>query len=224
MFSHSNGLIAQLSAADQALLIKNSRLKEFKRGDVLTDAHVLQSSCFFLTRGAVALFVSAKPPSLDHGLTVGLIGREGAVGLQALWGMPSGHFSWLVQSDGFAYELAAQALRRMVQSRPHWRELFSRYLWTLYQDIAQLAADSHRQDIQTRLADWLLRSADRCGSDDLVMTQTHIAQMLGVRRASITQAANIMKEKGWLSYVRGQITLLDREGLASTLGRGKTVR
>jgi Mn-dependent DtxR family transcriptional regulator len=74
------------------------------------------------------------------------------------------------------------------------------------------------------LADWLLRSADRCAADDVVMTHAHIAHMLGVRRASITQAAKVMKDKGWLRYARGQITLLDREGLASTLGRGKTLR
>jgi CRP-like cAMP-binding protein len=224
LFPHPNGLIAQLSTTDQALLMKNARLMEFKQGDVLTRAHEVQSSCFFLTRGAVALFVPADPPSLDHGLAVGLIGCEGAVGLQALWGMPSGHFSGLVQSNGYAYELAAEPLRRMVQSRPHWRELFSRYLWTLYQDIAQLAAYSQTQDVSARLADWLLRSADRCAADDVVMTHAHIAHMLGVRRASITQAAKVMKDKAWLRYARGQITLLDREGLASTLGRGKSLR
>jgi CRP-like cAMP-binding protein len=100
-----------------------------------------------------------------------------------------------------------------MKNHPKWLMIFSRHLWLMYQDVARLAALSHVHDVKRRLADWLLISAQRCGDEPLVMTHAHIANMLGVRRASITLAARQMKMLGLMDYSRGYIQLLDKPAL-----------
>lgn len=210
-----NGLMAQLAISDQQLLLKNARLIELKVGDILVSPDSKEPLIYFVTSGAVALYVTHKPGQIDAGLAVGLIGREGALGLQAALGMGMGigNLTLMVQTQGYAHVLEAQRFRLLMKRHPDWLMIISRYLWQIYQDIGRLAALSHVHDVKQRLADWLLLSEQRCGEEQLIMTHAHIALMLGVRRASITLAARQMKLKGLINYSRGCIHLLDKPAL-----------
>lgn len=219
MFPVSNDLIAKLRPSDQQLLIKHTRLIELKVGDVLSSPHANDPLVYFLDSGSVALFVSYKTGQMNAGLALGLVGREGVLGLQAAFGLGAGNLSLIVQSHGYAHMLEAHRLRLLIQRHPDWVMLFSRSLWTMFQDIARLAALSHAHDIKRRLADWLLMSQQRCEQVPMFMTHAHIARMLGVRRASITLAARQLKLTGLIEYSRGNIYLKNKpalQALAST--------
>lgn len=209
MFPFPNELIATLAVAEQSLLMRRARLIELKYGDILTSPDFENPVIYFITGGSVVLFVPFKQGHVNKGLAVGLIGREGAVGLQSALGLGVGNFVLTVQSPGYAYVIEASYLQNLIRRHPSWLMLFSRYLWTTYQGIAKLAAFSHSQDTKLRLIHWLLLSAQRCEPDHLFMTHDHIAKMLGVRRASITLAAKELKDEGLLDYSRGHIRLLD---------------
>ena len=110
-----NGLLATLTEADQALLLKKAQIVHFKAGDVLAAPDTQTPQVFFLIHGAVALFVrkSAKQP--DEGLAVGLVGSEGALGLQWALGLGAGNLTLLVQSPGSAYVVDGLVLQQLVQ-------------------------------------------------------------------------------------------------------------
>lgn len=208
-----NGLLASLSETDQALLLKKAQIVHFKAGDVLAAPETTTPQVFFLIQGAVALFVrkSAKHP--DEGLAVGLVGPEGALGLQWALGLGAGNLTLLVQSPGSAYVVDGLALQQLVQRKPAILLAFSKYVWAAYETVTAFAALSHLTDVKRRLAHWLLLSAKCCAPEALMITHAHIAQMLGVRRASITLAAREMKVQGLIAYSRGYMEIKKPEAL-----------
>jgi CRP-like cAMP-binding protein len=209
----SNGLIAQLDAADQALLLRRAKIVTLNVGDVLSTPEASASRIYFPVSGAIALFVGRQGKSTATGLAVGLIGVEGAAGLQAALGFGAGNLELVVQSAGQAYSVDSVTAQRLVQRRRTMLLQFSRYLWTVYDAIAVLASRLNAQDIKVRLAYWLLLSAQRCAPDPLMLTHAQIAQMLGVRRASVSIAAREMKIKRYINYSRGHISLLNMSAL-----------
>ena len=110
MDSLHNGLIAQLAPLDQALLFKKAKLVHFKAGEVLGASVESAQQAFFLTSGSVALFVCKNSVDTSVGLAVGLVGSEGAVGLQSALGMYAGNLTYLAQSSGSAYVVNFNAL------------------------------------------------------------------------------------------------------------------
>ena len=211
-FSH-NGLLAKLPQADQASLLKKAQIVHFNAGDVLSAPEVQTRHVFFPTRGAVALFVRKSAKHQDEGLAVGLVGPDGALGLQWALGLGAGNLTLLVQSPGSAYVVDGLVLQQLIQRKPALLLAFSNYLWSTYENVSTLAAIAHLSDVKRRLAHWLLMSAKCCTPDALVITHAHIAQMLGVRRASITLAAREMKVEGLIAYSRGYILIKKPEAL-----------
>jgi CRP-like cAMP-binding protein len=209
VYALSNGLIAQLDAADQALLLRCAKIVTLNVGDVLSSSDENTSHIYFPLRGTIALYVGCHGQPASVGMALGLIGAEGAAGLQAALGFGAGNLKMLVQSAGQAYAVEGVLAQRLVQRRRKMLLQFSRYLWTVFDNIVVLASRPYTQDIKVRLAHWLLLSAERCAPDPLVLTHAQIAQMLGVRRASISIAAHDMKLKRYISYSRGHVTLLN---------------
>ena len=205
----SNGLITQLDPADQALLLRRAKIVTLNVGDVLPSTDANTSLIYFPLSGAIALYVGRHGQPVSVGMAVGLIGAEGAAGLQAALGFGAGNLKMLVQSAGQAYAVDGVVAQRLVQRRRTMLLQFSRYLWTVFDSIVVLASQPYTQDIKVRLAHWLLLSAQRCATASLVLTHAQIAQMLGVRRASISIAAREMKLKRYISYNRGHIALLN---------------
>jgi hypothetical protein len=209
----SNGLITQLDAADQALLLRRAKIVTLNVGDVLPSTDANTSLIYFPLSAAIALYVGRHGQPASVGMAVGLIGAEGAAGLQAALGFGAGNLKMLVQSAGQAYAVEGVLAQRLVQRRRKMLLQFSRYLWTVFDNIVVLASRPYTQDIKVRLAHWLLLSAQRCATAPLVLTHAQIAQMLGVRRASISIAAREMKLKRYISYSRGHIALLNMPAL-----------
>ena len=207
MNSLHNGLIAQLAPSDQTMLLKKAKLVHFESGEVLGASAASSQQVFFLVSGSVALFVCKNLTDISVGLAVGLVGCEGAVGLQFALGMCAGNVTYLVQSPGSAYVVDSSVLQRLMNRQSTVLMSVSRYLWTVYESVAAMAAMSQSQDVRMRFAHWLLISYERCQPDSLVMTHAQVAQMLGVRRASITLVARELKMAGVIGYSRGHIQI-----------------
>lgn len=208
-----NGLVAQLPPTDQGLLLRRCEPVELKAGEILSAPGAASGHVYFLLSGAsVALVVRNGGGS---GLAVGLAGREGAVGLQFALGLGAGHFTLLVQSSGAAFRADGAVLQRLSDRRLGMLRTFAGYLWVFSQEVAELAASAQVQDIQARLARWILLSQARTHQTELQLTHAHLADMLGVRRAGITLAARNLKDRGLVDYRRGRIQILNLEGLAT---------
>ena len=208
-----NVLVAQLPPADQGLLLRRCEPVKLQAGDILSLPGAATGHVHFLMSGAsVALVVRNGGGS---GLAVGLTGGEGAVGLQFALGLGAGHFTLLVQSGGAAFRADGAALQRLSDRRLAMLRTFAGYLWGCSQDVAELAASAQVQDIQARLARWILLSQARTQQSELRLTHVHLADMLGVRRAGITQAAKTLKDMGLVDYRRGRIQILDLAGLTA---------
>ena len=146
-------------------------------------------------------------------LEVGLVGREGMVGIPLTLEIATSPVRALVQGSGTAMRIkAAPFLRELRQSHAMQRELH-RYTYTLMTQITQTAACNRFHVVEARLARWLLMTQDRMQSGSFRLTQDFLSQMLGVRRVGVTKAARTLQQNKLISYSRGNIRILDRNGL-----------
>jgi CRP-like cAMP-binding protein len=205
-----NKLFSQLTLADQASLQKISHRQELSARQVLGSPQSNERTAYFLTGASVALLAGGggRP-----GLALGLVGLEGAVGVQFALGLDPGIFTFLVQTPGTAWSVEGAALESLCRQRPEILLVLSRYLWTMTQEMAVFAAFAQVSDVKPRLARWILTSYSRSHRKELTLTQVHLAEMLGVRRASITLAAVELKAEGLIEYRRGKLLVLDMMGL-----------
>lgn len=142
-----------------------------------------------------------------------VIGNEGLVGVSLFLGGQTMANRALVQSPGEAYRLKASILKEEFERHETMHDLLLRYTQALLAQVAQTAVCNRHHSVVEQLCRWLLLSIDRLPGDDLTMTQQLIADMLGVRRAGVTEAAGKLQERGVISYRRGNISVLDRERL-----------
>ena len=148
-------------------------------------------------------------------LEVGLIGREGMVGIPLVLGHTVSSVRALVQGSGMAMRMtSAQFLKEFRLSLPLQREVY-RYTHSLMAQISQTAACNRFHVVEARLARWLLMTHDRVKSAEFRMTHEFLGHMLGVRRVGVTKAAHALQKRNLISYSRGDITVLDRSGLVA---------
>jgi CRP-like cAMP-binding protein len=207
----TNGLVFQLAKEDQDRLQRICQPVGLIAGQTLCPPGQPESTAvYFLTGACVALLVESPP---HNSLAVGLVGAEGVIGLGSVLG--GGPENWLcrVQTSGSAWVTHRNDLTLLLQQRPGMLWVISQYLWQLAGHVATLSASVQFDDITTRLARWLVLSADRAQSAHLQLTHEHLAQMLGVRRVSITLAAGELKDRGLIRYQRGLLDILDMPGL-----------
>ena len=155
---------------------------------------------------------------LEDGLTaeVGLVGREGMVGLPLVFGIETAFIEAMVQAPGAALRMEASAFRHALDEHPALRTLLFRYSEFMHAQVAQTAACNGNHGLEQRLSRWLLMSHDRTNGDELPMTQEFLAMMLCVHRPSVTVAARILQRANLIRYGGGSITVLDRSGLEAT--------
>jgi CRP-like cAMP-binding protein len=146
-------------------------------------------------------------------IEVATIGNEGIVGLSAYLGNGDSSMEVFVQIPGEALRMNAAVFRREVQASLAWREILHRYAQALLVQVGQTAVCNRAHSMSQRCARWLLMSHDRVLGDRISLTQEYLGEMLGVRRASVTQAANALKRRKLIDYHRGKIWVLDRKGL-----------
>ena len=145
-----------------------------------------------------------------HSAEISVVGREGIVGIAVFMGGESTPSRAVVQSEGTAYRLPAAELKRQFNADVNFRVLMLRYTQALITQMAQTAVCNRHHTIDQQLCRWLLLSLDRLPSNQLTMTQELIANMLGVRREGVTEAAGKLQKLGVIRYQRGRITVLDR--------------
>jgi CRP-like cAMP-binding protein len=146
-------------------------------------------------------------------LEVGVVGREGLVGLPVLLGEDSSTTEALVQAPGTAWRVPAAELRRALETGAALRALLLRYVLAFHVQVAQTAACNARHALEERFARWLLMAHDRAEGDAFPLTQEFAAMMLGVRRAGVSVAAAVLQKAGAIAYAHGRVAVLDRAGL-----------
>jgi len=144
---------------------------------------------------------------------VGLIGREGMLGISLLSGIDTAFIESMVQMPGTALRMAVRDFQHEMEASPSFRSIILRYNEALQAQIMQTAACNGRHDLEQRFARWLLMAHDRAESEELPLTQEFMAMMLGVRRPSITVTAGILQRAGLIRYAGGRVTLVDRASL-----------
>ena len=176
---------------------------------------------FFPTGGAVdsLLFLESGMASmlatLEGGeqVEVGVIGREGAVGLPLVFGDTRSLVEAKVQQEGFALRIEAAALPAAMEESAALRGLLLRYALAFYAQVTMTAACNARHPIEQRIARWLLIARDRADADEFPMTHEFLSLMLGVRRPGVSLAASVLQKAGLIRYVRGRMAVTDRPGL-----------
>ena len=205
-----NSLLAALPRKEYRRLLAGLEPVTLTFGKVLYDPGETIRHVYFPGDSLVSLLTLAD----GHlALEVGLIGREGMVGIPLVLGHNVSSVRALVQGGGTAMRMAsAHFLKEFRLSLPLQRELY-RYTHTLMAQISQTAACNRFHVVERRLARWLLMTHDRVKSDQFRMTQEFLGHMLGVRRVGVTNAAQALQKRKLISYSRGDITVLDRSGL-----------
>ena len=208
-----NGLLAVLPTTDLARLMRSVEPVELIPRQVLHGAHAQISAVYFLESGMVSLIAR-----LERGgaVEVGVIGREGIVGLPLAFGVGSSPDEALVQAPGLALRMDADAFREELDRSPALLALLLRYQCALHAHVSQNAACNGRHLIEQRLARWLLMARDRLNTRELPLTQEMLATMLGVRRAGVTSTLSAMQRAGIIGFSKGRIVILDPRQLEST--------
>jgi CRP-like cAMP-binding protein len=204
-----NHLLAALPAAEMRRWLPHLEWVAMPLGQVLHEAGVELSHVYFPINAIVSLlYVMENGASAE----IAVVGNDGVVGISVFMGGGSTPSRAVVQSAGEGYRLPAQLLDEVITRAPVM-QLLLRYTQALITQMAQTAVCNRHHSIDQQLCRWLLLSLDRLQGHELVMTQELIANMLGVRREGVTDAAHGLQEAGLIRYARGRISVLDRAGL-----------
>jgi CRP-like cAMP-binding protein len=164
----------------------------------------------FPDRGMVSVVASPEDGVL---VEVGVIGREGLVGVPALVGAETSPHEIFVQVAGSGWRMKVDAMRAEVERSPAFRDVLFRYAQYFLIQVAQTAACNARHPLEARLARWLLMARDRLDTDAMPLTQEFLAIMLGVQRPGVSLAAGALQRAGAIRYTHGRITVADRARL-----------
>ncbi len=179
-------------------------------GDVLYEPGVQLRYVYFPTTAIVSLlYVMENGASAE----IAIVGNEGILGISLFMGGETTPSRAVVQSAGYGYRLRAQFLKDEFSRAGPFLHLLLRYTQALITQMAQTAVCNRHHSVDQQLCRWLLLSLDRLSSTELSMTQELIANMLGVRREGVTEAAGKLQQAGLIHYRRGKITVLDRARL-----------
>ena len=208
--SIENSLLAALPRKEYLRLLAGLEPVTLTFGEVLYEPGQTIRHVYFPGSSLVSLLTLVD----GHlALEVGLLGRDGVVGVPLILGHNESAVRALVQGTGTAMRMTSAHFREEFRlSRPLQQELY-RYTHTLMAQISQTAACNRFHVVETRLARWLLMTHDRVRSDQFRMTHEFLGHMLGVRRVGVTRAAQALQKRKLIGYSRGDITVLDRRGL-----------
>ena len=205
-----NHLLAALPAAERERLYPDLELVPLPLGDVLYESGKQLQHVYLPTDSIVSLlYVMADGASAE----IAVVGNEGIIGIALFMGGESMPNRAVVQSAGHAYRLKGQLVKEEFNRSGALQHLLLRYTQALLTQMAQTAVCNRHHSVDQQLCRWLLLSLDRLASNELVMTQELIANMLGVRREGVTDAAGKLQKAGLIKYGRGRITVVDRVGL-----------
>jgi len=206
----TNQLIAALPDAAWQRWLPDLESVDMPLGQVLYESGGVLTHVYFPTTAIVSLlYVMQNGASAE----IAVVGNEGIVGISLFMGGGSTPSRAVVQSAGQGYRLSADAMKLEFDRAGPLSHLLLRYTQALITQMAQTAVCNRHHSLDQQLCRWLLLSLDRLAGNELVMTQELIANMLGVRREGVTEAAHKLQQAGLIRYARGHILALDRPGL-----------
>lgn len=205
-----NHLLAALPAEVHARLLPNLELVTLPLGKVLYESGDTLCHVYFPIDCVVSLLYVMENGSSTE---ISVVGSEGIIGIALFMGGESTPSRAIIQSGGYAYRLLAQKFKDEFNRHSEMLMLLLRYTQSLITQMAQTAVCNRHHSIDQQLCRWLLLSLDRLPTNRLTMTQELIANMLGVRREGVTEAAGKLQKLGVIEYSRGQITVLNRPRL-----------
>jgi CRP-like cAMP-binding protein len=205
-----NHLLAVLPITEYERMLPNLELVNLELGKAVYESGERIYHVFFPTTAIVSLLYV-----LENGTSaeISVVGNEGIVGIALFMGGETALNRAIVQSAGQAYRMKGQSLSQEFNRAGALQHLLMRYTMALLAQMSQTAVCNRHHSIDQQLCRWLLLSLDRLASNELSMTQELIADMLGVRREGVTEAAGKLQSAGLISYSRGRIKVLDRPGL-----------
>ena len=205
-----NSLLAALPRKDYVRLLSGLVPVDLAFGDVLYEPGKPIRDVYFPGQSLVSLLTLVE----GHlALEVGLVGRDGMVGIPLALGIDASPVRALVQGGGPALRMNAARFRKELGKNPPLQRELYRYVHALMAQISKTAGCNRFHVVQSRLARWLLMTRDRVRSGEFRMTHQFLSHMLGVRRVGVTEAASALQRRKLIEYTRGSIRILDHRGL-----------
>jgi CRP-like cAMP-binding protein len=207
-----NRLLLALPSSNLKQLMPELEHIHCQREQVLMDADSSLDHVFFPDSGVISAVAVYADGSI---IEMATIGREGCTAVQAVFGAKSSSARFLVQIPGDSAKMSCAAFTRAMGSMPSFRRLMYAYVQAFLEQVMVSVACNGAHSLKQRLARWLLMMRDRDDDDTLQITQSLLAEMLGVQRPSITNAAEELERAGLIARGRRQVTILDRQGLVA---------
>ena len=207
-----NRLLLALPSSNLKQLMPELEHIHCQREQVLMDADSSLDHVFFPDSGVISAVAVYADGSI---IEMATIGREGCTAVQAVFGAKSSSARFLVQIPGDSAKMSCAAFTRAMGSMPSFRRLMYAYVQAFLEQVMVSVACNGAHSLKQRLARWLLMMRDRDDDDTLQITQSLLAEMLGVQRPSITNAAREFERAGLIERGRRQVTILDRQGLVA---------
>ncbi|WP_314949963.1 Crp/Fnr family transcriptional regulator [Bradyrhizobium cosmicum] len=207
---HANAILASLSASDTAALRPHLKATHLQQKTVLYEAGDTINSVYFPLGAVVSLVVTLATGEMTE---AAMVGRDGAIGMASALDGKVAMSRGIVQLGGDAMMCDPAAFKGAALQSETLIAKIMRHEQTLFAQAQQSTACMANHEVDARLCRWLLRARDLSGSDHLPFTQEFLAEMLGVRRTSVTTVARTLQEAGMIKYTRGKIEITDVEGL-----------
>jgi CRP-like cAMP-binding protein len=208
--AHMNLLLATLSKTEFKRILPHLQLVNLELGQCLCESGEQMNSVYFPITAIVSLLYNMENGSSGE---IAFVGNDGVVGISVFMGGKSTTNRAVVQSRGYAYKMNSSFLQSEFNRSSNLQHVLLLYTMALFAQVTQTAACNRYHTVDQQLCRWLLMSLDRLPTNELVMTQELISNMLGVRREGVTVAAENLQKAGLITYHRGHITILDRSGL-----------
>jgi CRP-like cAMP-binding protein len=206
-----NHLLLSLPVAEYALLEPHMKDIPLKQGTILSEQGENIEHVYFPHSGMVSVVIVLADG--EKAVETATVGREGAIGAVAGLGPRRATARAIVQVAGTGSRIPSRQFQAAVRQSPLLRDFVVRYQEMLLHQAQQSTACNALHEARPRLCRWLLQTHDRVDSDVIALTQEFLAQMLGVRRTTVTELARGLQKKGLVRYKRGKIEVLDRDGL-----------
>ncbi len=206
----SNVILLSLPNGEYNLLRTQLEPIELKQYEILHEPGERINWAYFLNEGMVSLVALNQD---GRSVEVGIVGKEGMVGMSLMMGMRRGVFRSILQMSGRGLRLSAKVFQDVLHSAPHLRAELCRFALMHGMQVAQLAACNRLHEVDQRLVRWLLMCQDRVNIPSLPLTHDFLAQMLGTGRPSVSLAAADLEDAGLIENLRGTVRLLNRKSL-----------
>jgi CRP-like cAMP-binding protein len=207
---YKNRVLGSLPADEMKRLAPHLSAVTLKMNRTLHDPGQTVDTVYFLEEGICSIVVTMEA---GNTVEVGIIGRDGFVGLPALLGTKHSPNRTFMQIPGHGFSVKAKVLHDLSEASSELRLRLQRVVQGMLVQTAQTAACNRVHELEERLARWLLMCQDRVQSDQIPITQEFLAMMLGTRRTTVTVAAGMLHKAGLIAYSRGHVTIQNRERL-----------